>query len=538
MHRAAQLSLESRQSVVLSEHSVPSVPLASRHALIVPSMGGGMPVASPLRFAREHAPPPLIAVPGLKPGRFRPPSPRILPAQPPPPLDHHPASRVLYRPDWVRRVEASPPTRPGVTTVLDSGVCPGSVVGSRFACGYRNEPSAGCYEKALSRHVPDLAFSTLANASGERLYSGLQHGFVGLAELTGPWLRQLDDESLLDILLEFVVHPEEKESEKSIEERRWQAATAVRKNERVAWACANAIRHQVSNCMTNELAAAAIVTDPVKSRCAATGDGRVDVPLLVIALTGPGDAKPWATQYVHFATVGDGAAICTWVHGPDGNAQPVRVNLRIRPITLSTDPGHDPSCAELFLNNRQRGNGMDTRHFCERLLGSPHSSQPAGVVGEHLQRLQGEVKTTRHLRAAQVERWRGTVEWAGPHVLREPNPLLVIERIERAQQGLQKKVRALRETWEQLQQLRAGGTGWAAGPDITRKVAARLALIGHLIGEMPVLSCRAGDSGLVRQLDAEVKYLAAAADSNDGAVPPIDADLGEWKQYRSAFAEP
>ena len=75
---------------------------------------------------------------------------------------------------------------------------------------------------------------------------------------------------------------------------------------------------------------------------------------------------------------------------------------------------------------------------------------------------------------------------------------------------------------------------WPCGVDEHRKVAALLALAGHLMGRVPLLSCASGRN-LTERLDAEVKFLAAVANNEFGRLPPHDLDTPEWRAARDAF---
>ena len=66
------------------------------------------------------------------------------------------------------------------------------------------------------------------------------------------------------------------------------------------------------------------------------------------------------------------------------------------------------------------------------------------------------------------------------------------------------------------------------------KMVSRLALVGHLMGETPLFNCKSGKER-TGQLDAEVKFLAAAADESGGTVPPPGESMEAWRPVRSDF---
>ena len=74
----------------------------------------------------------------------------------------------------------------------------------------------------------------------------------------------------------------------------------------------------------------------------------------------------------------------------------------------------------------------------------------------------------------------------------------------------------------------------AGGAEDQRAAAARFALIAHLMGGIPLLSCASG-MDFTRELDAEIKFLATVADSREGHLPPIGRGPGTWDHARGAF---
>ena len=97
-----------------------------------------------------------------------------------------------------------------------------------------------------------------------------------------------------------------------------------------------------------------------------------------------------------------------------------------------------------------------------------------------------------------------------------------------------RRARTLEEAGKQLKALWLVEGDWPAGSDTHRHAAARLALVAHLMGETPLLSCMS-DKDLTEQLDSEVKFLAAVADNQDGQLPPVDLDRVVWGSARSDF---
>ena len=84
----------------------------------------------------------------------------------------------------------------------------------------------------------------------------------------------------------------------------------------------------------------------------------------------------------------------------------------------------------------------------------------------------------------------------------------------------------LKAVWAERGDRRGGGDPY--------KVVSRLALVGHLMGETPLVNCKSGKDR-TGQLDAEVKFLATVADQGDGRLPPVDEDMARWRAARTDF---
>ena len=65
-------------------------------------------------------------------------------------------------------------------------------------------------------------------------------------------------------------------------------------------------------------------------------------------------------------------------------------------------------------------------------------------------------------------------------------------------------------------------------------MVSRLSLVSHLMGETPLFNCKSGKDR-TGQLDAEVKFLAAAADESGGRVPAPDESMEAWRPVRNDF---
>lgn len=92
---------------------------------------------------------------------------------------------------------------------------------------------------------------------------------------------------------------------------------------------------------------------------------------------------------------------------------------------------------------------------------------------------------------------------------------------------LEKNARTLEDAGQRLKGLWQQAERWPAGAEPYRQVGARLALIGHLTGGMPLLSC-AGGRLFTREPDAEIEFLATVADHRNGRLLPPGRDETVW----------
>ena len=93
-------------------------------------------------------------------------------------------------------------------------------------------------------------------------------------------------------------------------------------------------------------------------------------------------------------------------------------------------------------------------------------------------------------------------------------------------ESLDSAARQAKAIWASNDYRRGGGDPF--------KMVSRLALVGHLMGETPLFNCKSGKDR-TGQLDAEVKFLAAAADESGGRVPPPDESMEAWRPVRNDF---
>ena len=343
-------------------------------------------------------------------------------------------------------------------------------------------------ELELCARVPGLERATLTSNSGELLFRGLRHGVFAADGISGQRLRQHSDEQCRSFF-RFLLSMQgggAQERAQIIEEN----LQRLRRSPEDATLVASLARGSAVNLMGHEVAAAALTADPEKARLALDGEV-VAVDLYSITLFSASETEQWVTQSAALAWLGvadESATVC--LQGPDGATRSCQVKVRTRQYALSAT-GH---------RVRQPSYCMPQLEL-QALLGPMDQWHLGGLAQARVVEMK-----------SRVEALKG-----------DTGPL----RDER--QRLQRQARTLSEAGQQLKALWAKHGGWPhdADGDGQFKAAARVALLGHLMGATPLLN--SNDSNLVRQLDAETRFLATVAYNSDGRVPPLDLSMDVWR---------
>ena len=437
------------------------------------------------------------------------------------------AERHLFSNDmrWhetVRRVETTLPHGRGVPIVVHSRVAAGTALGAHFVQGYPAQQDAGRRDATRYFHVPELALTTLVDASGETLFSGLRHAQFHSGELTGQGLQALADGDLRNLIDTFAVGPVVPASVgRTRTEHIDDLCEGIRRYDVVAAGYALIVAVESGRSMARETAAAALVADSEKFRRALDGE-TVDLNLHCVSLMSEDDSDAWAGQCFAFKSLAVRSPVALQVCRLDGAPRWVRANVQVRQTGAWVDGEH------------RRVVGLPRREV-GLLLGSAASVEPGGAVASRREAMRSRASALTNEADTLGARF---VQVAGELGSEHPRSLALLARrsdLWAERDRLERNARSLDEAARQLKQIWAERDDWPSGAAACERVLPRLVLLGHWMGETPVLSCRSDNSG-TRLLDREVKFLATAVRSLNGHLPSLEPYTGAWERARGDFA--
>ncbi len=427
--------------------------------------------------------------------------------------------------ETARLVHVPLPTGEGATVDVQSRVVPGQALGTRFANGYPPPGDRGRSLRERLAHVPNLAHTSLIDSTGQRLFSGLRHTAVDTRELDGMALRRLPDNELRALLDDLSIAPQF--ARECGITGQWSADyeyVGVRSSTARARDVAQRLRTGVCVSMAREIAVAALVADPEKCQQALAGRV-VALDLFCIALLDPSELPQLQQQFENLQLLGRVLPCELDVRGDAGQRCKVLANVGVRQFALST---HERGL------HRLAAGGLAANVEGEKLFGCQSVAGLGGDIKAHLETMERRLSTMRQdLDVLRGEHLAAVQQRGADH----PEARALNDRLssqEAARLLLQRRARALEAAGCQLKAAWTRSGGWPAGVDASRHAAARLALVGHLMGGTPVFSDVSG-SHFIRQLDAEVKFLATVADSQEGWVPREDLDMDVWGEARGRF---
>ena len=458
-------------------------------------------------------------------------------------------NRAINDQPWgevTNRVRTSMPDHPERTVAVESRIVPGRALAEHFAERY---PSNGvnCGDRTQYKHVPNLAQTSLTNESGEVLFSGLRHGVLDAYDIDAAYLASLPDADLRTMIADLLVPeaPADGARDALVEAR----LASIRSDPRAAQRAAEAMRAQASREMASEMAAAALVADPDKLQFALAGE-TVDVALSSISVLTPdslrrltGNARSDERTMLNHQTdalrqLEQGNPVELHVRDDDNVLHTVNVNVRLRQFNFGVNAGavgrsrigpvSIPSQTPGWRNLMGWGFAMERNNpQLQRLLGGTNAAELGGDVAERLFEMRNE--------ASEVADEIAEIEMMIREQDGEDNSDLEAEAATaRARQAtLDKRIESLDSAARQAKAIWARNDYREGGGD-PFKMVSRLALIGHLMGETPLFNCKSGKDR-TGQLDAEVKFLAAAADESGGRVPAPDESMEAWRPVRNEF---
>ena len=458
-------------------------------------------------------------------------------------------NQVINNQPWdevTNRIRTSMPDDPGRSVDVDSRIVPGKAFAAHFEEDY---PSNGvnCSDRTQYKHVPNLAQTTLTNSSGEVLFSGFRHGVLDAYDIDAEYLASLPDANLRTMIGDLLAPPGSAPDarEAYVEEQ----FAAIRSDPKAAQRAAETMRGQASREMASEMAVAALVADPEKLQEALDGD-TVDVALSSISLLTPdslrnlaGSARSDERTMLNHQTdamrqLAARNPVKLRVRDAGGALRTVSVNVQLRQFNFGVNAGavgrarvgpvSIPSQTPGWRNLMGWGFAMERNNpQMQRLLGGANVSELGGDVGDRLYLMRREAEDIA-VQLDDIEDYMELRDGEDTSDLDEEAATL------RAQQAsLNKRIESLDSAARQAKAIWASNDYRAGGGD-PFKMVSRLALVGHLMGETPLFNCKSGKDR-TGQLDAEVKFLATAADQNGGTVPAPDESMEAWRGVRSDF---
>ena len=444
------------------------------------------------------------------------------------------------------RIHTSMPDEPNRGVTVESRIVPGKVLATHFAEDY---PSNGvnCADRTQYKHVPNLAQTTLTNGSGEVLFSGFRHGVLDSYDIDAEYLASLPDADLRTMIGDLLAReaPADGSREAFVEEQ----LALIRSDPRAAQRAAETMRVQASRGMASEMAVAALAADPEKLRNALDGE-TVDVALSSISLLTPdslrtlgGSARGNERAMLNHQTealrqLAERNPVELRVRDDDGSLRTVKVNVQLRQFNFGVNAGavgrarvgpvSIPSQTPGWRNLMGWGFAMERNNpQLQRLFGEANVRELGGDVADRLFLMRREAE---HI-AGEVDDIEDYIAMQDGEGTSDLDQEAAMQRAELA--SLNKRIESLDSAARQAKAIWASNDYRRGGGD-PYKMVSRLALVGHLMGETPLFNCKSGKDR-TGQLDAEVKFLATAADESGGRVPAPDESMEAWRPVRNDF---
>ena len=466
--------------------------------------------------------------------------------------------KVGWRPGFLLGLSDrhTPPDLPGKWVELDHCVVPGSALGEQLPKDVEKPESYRLQEQALAEYklVPNLARTVLRDTEGRTIFSGLRH----------DTLDALDFDDLRFGIRDFRTL--------RVQQRPELAAACVRDlafpdapvgpgfptREEIVNECLESRQIPVDEMRTLScrnkarlVAAAALAADPERLQQAISGK-RVCIELFCVALNPAHTKMPVLhNQWLGFAALSTDSPVPLQVRGPEGMPVTVRADVKVRQFTMGSsrwapNPGR-------WSTSPDDPTARSTMAEFSRLLGGLRSDGLEGDIKARIDEMNAAIKEMK-AEISVLKRERSHIHW-------QPDPQESVRRIwilnnEAERLGI--KVRTLISAGQQLKnkwidsinlsdRINRGDSvnrdhePFKKGGDYERDAAVRLALIGHLMGEIPVMSDCDFPWGQIKHLDRYVKSLATTAHFWDGNIPNghhLDVpSTSPWSKNEDLIAE-
>lgn len=436
------------------------------------------------------------------------------------------------------RIETTLPVAGGPRAAFDCLACSGTLLRGHSVERTTLEENESTNRFSGARYflAPDMKLTGLRNAEGQALYTGLRHGLFHAHELDSVLSRGVADN---DALRSFVHAFRMRQAMSSVA---WSGADLRDAVERALdgveddfvefVAASHEGAKRLSRSWTfnayksafSDLAMAALFSD-AENFSAAAGGTDAELDLFSIALLAPEDLDKWRAQHDRFRRE-EGGRISIREPVATGDARPrlASATVRFRQFAL-------PMAGERLGTDGLGGVGSEQT---ECLLGSLDSRQLGGDAGARVDSIRKQNAEMRgygdHLRRIAASSGRTLGANASPVVAVE----YAYSELQANLECREKRARTLEQCGQQLKSLWREERGGPADVETRRQAAARLALLGYLLGGTPVLNCASGRV-YAEQVEAEAKLLAAVADRSDGHLPPMAPASRAWQQAVENF---
>ena len=415
----------------------------------------------------------------------------------------------------------------GIYHRVQSTITPAGAMAGRFAEPYpANGNGICCSDRMQYTHVPNLARTELTDASGATLFSALRHGVLDAYDISVATLRKLPEQELTTMVADLLDGSDE-------------TVKAIRTDKSAAEKLASDMRTAASTKMAEELAVAALVSDPDKLQAALDGKA-VDLNLSSISLltpdrvrTGPksNEREMLRRQTEALQSLG-GEQKNLRVRDASGDLRTVVVNCKIRTFNFGVNEGAVSKPLHMIPQDTPGwGKLMSWGYAMERnnpelkaLLGDPESTSLGGSEADK-KLIELEAKESDllfDLELAKSAQRNGT----------NPESTAVISKLERECAAIGQRSAALEKAALGAKEIWREGSYNKGGQD-PYKMVSRLGVVINAMGETLAFNCKSGKDR-TGQLDAELKYLSAL--NAGGGLPEPDAPATpKLRQMRSNF---
>ena len=415
----------------------------------------------------------------------------------------------------------------GIYHRVQSTITPAGAMAGRFAEPYpANGNGICCSDRMQYTHVPNLARTELTDASGATLFSALRHGVLDAYDISVATLRKLPEQELTTMVADLLDGSDE-------------TVKAIRTDKSAAEKLASDMRTAASTKMAEELAVAALVSDPDKLQAALDGEV-VDLNLSSISLLTPDRVRTGSKsneremlrrQTEALQSLG-GEQKNLRVRDASGDLRTVVVNCKIRTFNFGVNEGAVSKPLHMIPQDTPGwGKLMSWGYAMERnnpelkaLLGDPESTSLGGSEADK-KLIELEAKESDllfDLELAKSAQRNGT----------NPESTAVISKLERECAAIGQRSAALEKAALGAKEIWREGSYNKGGQD-PYKMVSRLGVVINAMGETLAFNCKSGKDR-TGQLDAELKYLSAL--NAGGGLPEPDAPATpKLRQMRSNF---